>query len=195
MKNLLILLFCGLSCLGQEDRGKLLLLKVDIERDLQIDSKQIIYLVLEMQIDGSVKNNSKSKHVFFNGFHDADIISCIKKDSIEIATGYSVDTYGHDNLYLRHYADIFDNNVEKMNYLMSLNVNSSLYNEKLKISYVFMSAHYCKGASTRRDSEMIGIERDIILIIDELTFDTDYKISKENLYDVIKAINFNSFIW
>ena len=189
------MLFCGLTCFGQEGRGKLLLLKIDIARELKIDKKENLYLVLEVEEDGSVKFNSKFKHVYFNGFHDADLAACIKRDSIEIATSYKIDTYEHENLYLQKYFDLVEENIKSINYLMKLDIKSPLYNLKLKIYYVLMNAHYCKGTAKKRDTELLGIDSEIMLIIDEITFDSTFKISKDKMFDVIKAINFNSFIY
>ncbi|MHA3787208.1 hypothetical protein ACX0HA_03290 [Flavobacterium hauense] len=191
--KVIILLF-GFLGLAQENTGELLLLRVDIERNLQIDRETFGYFALEMK-DGKLSNDLKSVRVFFDGFTDANIISCIKRDSINLSSLFKDDSFEHETKYLNEYDHILKSNLPKMHELMKLDVRSSLYNEKVKISYLVIKANYCRGIIAKRDSEMMGVENDIILVIKPISFDSTYTIPKSYIYDIVKAINFNSFLF
>ena len=198
MKEILLhilLLSCFLG-LAQEEKGKLLLFRIDILRDLKIEKKQFAYSVLELNDDASLKNTESSKRVFFDGFTDANIFSCIQKDSIQLTSLYQGDTFNHESQFQHNYNEVLKNVIKKMNPLIDISIRSKLiYNEKIKISYMLINAHYCKGKLAKRDSEIMNITDNVILILDELTFDSEYQIPKENSFDIIKAINYNSFIY
>lgn len=190
-----ILLLLGLISSAQEERGKLLLFKVDIKRDLKIEKEQFAYLVLEMNEHGSLKNDGNSLRAFFDGFTDANIVSCVEKDSLRLVSFYKGDTFEHDKKFREEYSDSLKKLDREMNYFMTLNIKSNIYAEKITISYILIDAHYCKGLLAKPDSKMMGIDNKVILIIDDLVIDGEYRIRKENMLTIIKALDYNSFIY
>ncbi|WP_294820184.1 hypothetical protein, partial [uncultured Flavobacterium sp.] len=145
--------------------------------------------------EANPNSNTKSIRAFFDGYTDENITSCIQKDSVRLATFYSGNNYKHEEKYFKQYSELLEKYVTKMQGLMTMNVKSSLYNEKVKISYILMQAHYCKGIIAKKDLKIMGVEPEVILIIDEITFDTKFRIPREFTYDIIKAIDFNKFLY
>jgi len=193
---LYILLLSGLWSYAQEERGKLLLFRVDLERDLTIEKNKFAYLVLELDNKGNLKDNAKSERATFDGFTDSNIISCVDRDSIQLTSVYVGDTFEHEKIFQAKYLEVLEKFERKMNNFMNLNVKSDvIYNENIKISYILLNAHYCKGKLANRDSKMMDVGSNVVIIIDELIFDNVYKIPKEKMYDVVKAIDFNSFMY
>ncbi|MDT4859195.1 hypothetical protein FQZ97_936950 [compost metagenome] len=173
-----------------------MLLKIEKTSDLKIDKQKIQYLVLEIDsIFNPVKDSSLSMPVYFKDFTDSAIFSCAKKDSINLKTLVKEDTFDHDNNFGIKNFKMIETNSKKMNYLMKLDVTSSLYNQEIHISYTLLNCNYCIGTITKYDSKYIDYTGDVILIIDNLVINNKKKISYENLYSFVKAIDFNTFLF
>ena len=198
MKTIILklMLLIGLSVFAQNKTGSLLLLKIDKLKDLKVDRKSSLYLVLELDSNQlPLGKNPSTKRVFFQDFTDRHIFSCIEKDSIKMKTLLKTDTFEHDNNYGLKNAMTIENNSNKMNRLMEIDMKSSLYNEKLKISYTLINSNYCIGNLGSRDARMIGYNGEIVLVIDNLSIDNNYRISNEGMFNIIKCIDFNNVMF
>jgi hypothetical protein len=198
MKTLLLrlLLLTSLLISAQDNKGNLLLLKIEKERHLKIEKVVSEYIVLELDSNYDLVNNSEiSSIAYFKDFTDNTLFSCIENDSIRLQKRQKEDTFNHYNNFGLKNFNLIEDNSKKMNYLMELNIKSPLYNQKVKISYTFINCSYCKGDITKYDSDYIGYKGKVVLIIDNLIIDNKTKISDDNLYSFIKQIDYNSHLW
>jgi hypothetical protein len=197
MRTFILSIFFLISfSIYSQNYGNLLLIKTTTHRDLEIDKLSYNYTVLELDKDYKIIRGDFSKLVFFQDFTDAHIFSCIKKDSIKIKSFYNSETFEHQNKIGLKNGKIIEENSKKMHWLMDLKCKSLLYNQKIEIHYTLITADYCISSIAQPDAEMLGYNSgQIALILSELKVNLDYLIPKENLYEIIKAINFNNIVY
>jgi hypothetical protein len=174
--------------------GNLLLLKVYTERELEIDKYNTEYLLLELDCKNNIIKGETSKPVFIDEFTDSNIISCIKKDSIRIFSYNQNETFEHNIKIGVKNAKIITENSNKMNLLMEMNIKS-FYNKKIYIYYSLISADYCSSTIAKQEGNMLNYNGKITLILSELKINNDFLIPKDKQYEIIKAINFNYFLY
>ncbi|MFP9112537.1 hypothetical protein ACLI1A_01255 [Flavobacterium sp. RHBU_3] len=161
---------------------------------MKIEKIKTYYLALELNEDKSRIKFLQTKRVAFDGFNDQNIISCLQKDSIELASYRTDTTFNHDVIGTNN-TELINSNVQ-MTHLAMLKINSSFFsNQKIKISYTLIRAHYCKGVIADRDLEIIGGRPEVILIIDELSIDNNYRVLPSDELEILKAIDFNTFMF
>lgn len=191
-----LLLFIGINVFSQNKNGNLLLLKIDKKQNLKIDKYETSYFVIELDSNYlPINEDETSKIVLFKDFTDNHLFSCINKDSIRLKTFLADEKFDHDRHKGLHNAKLIENNLASMKKLLELNVKSSLYDQRIKISYILMNCNYCVGSIAKYDKEFIGYNGKVILVIDELSIIKEYEIPKGSTYEIIKSIDFNHFLY
>lgn len=189
MRSLIsIFIFIALSANAQVKHGSLLLLKVTNMKNTRIEKLKNSYFVLNLD---SIQNKVSLKPVLFQNFTDSHLQSCKCKDSIRIKTLFKNDTFKHENYEGINNANIVDINKKKMKSLVAVEIKSELYNQKIIINYTLIKSNYCIGKLANYDSSFIGYDGEIVLIIDDLKINNEYKLSNEILSDIIDRMDYN----
>ncbi len=193
--HLLFILFLPLFLSAQSNKGNLLLIRAEVYRNLEIDSYKEVFHVIELTEDFSPLNDDKySVPVYTDRFTDSQLSSCIAGDSIKLKTLSKNDAFTHANAKGVKNEQLINNLLDKMQYLMQMKVESEVYDEKIKISYIIINCNYCIGPLANDDADRIGYKGKAALIIDSLTI-LEEVLPKEYKYDIIKKIDFNNIIY
>lgn len=187
-------LFLILTIVYSQENNNLLLLKITTHRDLQIDKSSTDLLVIELDENYKVIKGEFSKPVFIDNFTDSNMYSCIKKDSVKILTFNNSETFEQINKIGNKNIKNINKNIDKMRWLMDIKLKSK-YIKKIEIHYTLIKAKCCTGIIAKKDSEMLNYNGKIALILSELIIDNNYLIPKDDEYDIIKAIDFNYFLY
>uniref|UniRef100_UPI00263A2A50 hypothetical protein n=1 Tax=Flavobacterium sp. TaxID=239 RepID=UPI00263A2A50 len=175
--------------------GNLLLVKVEKDRNLKIDKQKIFLHAVELDTNNIPLKNTTSKLIISEGYTDQHILECINKDSIHLKTFRSSDNFIYNGGFGYNNLDIINLYSKEFKELIELKINSKVYKEKIKVSYLFISCKYCIGNMAKKDGEMIGYQGEIILLMDKLKVDSKFELDTDEMYDVIKSLNLNDFIY
>jgi hypothetical protein len=190
----LILLF-GQNIFCQSKANNLLLIKVDKFQELQIDKMKTFYYTIELDSNYSpLYKDEVSPLVYYENFADSHLFSCINHDTIRINRHTLDETFKHEGSQIKN-SEILKKNNSKMKKLMQMDISSSLFNQKIIVSYSLIHCNYCVGDISEYDKNFLGYNGKIVMIIDDLKIINDFTLPKENLSDIMKRLNFNDFIY
>jgi len=184
-----------LACLSSAAQNNLLLLKIVKKSDLKIEKIKNYYVAIELDADKLPVKGSGSKLVFFSGFTDSQLKSCVNKDTIRLKNLSIDETFEHENTIGLKNEELVKNISNKMQVFSKIRVEQKAsYNQKIEIYYTLLDAAYCVGNITQYDKEFIGYNGKILLI-KEIYKIEHHRIPKNHTYDIMKEIDFNNTIW
>lgn len=189
-------LFIGVSMFSQSRSGNLLLLRIQKEQNLSIDKLKTDYLIIELDSINRPLKSGVSALTFFEGFTDRHLALCVNNDSIQLKTLLRGETFIQESKNSFSNGKKIEKSILKMKELIKINVTSpKLYAINVKVDYILVNCNYCIGSLDTYAEEFIGYKGKVALIIDNLKIDSQYEIPKDEVYDIIKGINFNSLLY
>lgn len=189
-------LIISVNMFSQRRSGNLLLLRIQKEQNLSIDKFKTYYLIIELDSINKPLKSTVSTITFFQGFTDRHLALCINNDSIQLKTLLKGETFVQENENGFSNLKKIEKIKAKMKELIKINLTSpKLYTINVKIDYVLVNCSYCIGSLDKYAEEFMDYKEKVALIIDNLKIDTQYKIPKDEIYDIVKVINFNSLLW
>lgn len=179
---------------AQVKNNNLLFIRVDKINDLTIDKYQTKIFVIEVDsINVPLKDNGMMP-ILIDDFADVQLEDCKRGESFNINDVYTTDTFNAvSNFGGDNWEKIIDN-LQKMHYLSSIRIKDLSYSKKIKIYHTIIKGEYCVGKLNEKSNRDYYIDKKVVIMSSSITIDNKYKIPKSSLFEVYKAINYNSFM-